>query len=165
MFKFKGKSGVENVIEFSNPTIAKTIKRCIELPGYELFQFIDDSGERHVIDSEDVNKFLKDVTKNEFTAKDFRTWGATNLSARSLYRKGQAEDEKSIKENIKDTVKEVSEALNNTVAVCRSYYIHPDVPASYIKKILVPHFASFDKNKRSIKGLSWNETALIKLLQ
>lgn len=164
-FKFRGKSGVENIIEFSNPTIAKTIKKCIELPGYELFQFIDDSGDRHVVDSADVNQFLKDVTKSEFTAKDFRTWGATNLSARSLYKKGEPEDEKTLKQNIKETVKEVSEALNNTVAVCRSYYIHPTIPKSYTKKVLVPHFEKFEKSKEMIKGLSWNETALIKLLQ
>ncbi len=164
-FKFIGKSGVENIIEISNPTIAKTIKKCIELPGYELFQFIDDSGDRHVIDSADVNAFLKDLTKNEFTAKDFRTWGATNLSARSLYRLGKADDEKTIKENIKNTVKEVASALNNTVSVCRSYYIHPKVIKSYTKKSLVPHFEKFDKSKKALKGLTWNETALIDLLK
>ncbi len=164
-FKFRGKSGVENVIEVTNPTIAKTIRKCIELPGYELFQFIDDEGNRHVIDSADVNEFLKDVTKNEFTAKDFRTWGATNLSARRLYRLGEAQDEKTVKQNIVDTVKEVASALNNTVNICRNYYIHPRVPSSYIKKVLVPHFAGFERTNKSLKGLSWNESALIKLLQ
>ncbi|MEX2007625.1 MAG: DNA topoisomerase IB [Candidatus Levyibacteriota bacterium] len=164
-FKFKGKSGVENIIEVTNPTIAKTIRKCIELPGYELFQFIDDEGNRHVIDSADVNEFLKEVTKSEFTAKDFRTWGATNLSARNLYKLGHADDEKTIKQNIISTVKEVAQHLNNTVSVCRNYYIHPQVPVSYAKKILVPHFAGFERTKKSIKGLSWNETALIKLLK
>ncbi len=164
-FKFIGKSGIENVIEISNPTIAKTIRKCIELPGYELFQFIDDSGERHVIDSADVNEFLKEITKNEFTTKDFRTWGATNLSARHLYKLGGAESEKTIKQNIMDTIKEVASQLNNTVSVCRNYYIHPQVLKSYVKKTLVPHFAGFEKSRKSIKGLSWNETALIKLLQ
>ncbi len=164
-FRFRGKSGVENIIEVTNPTIAKTIRKCIELPGYELFQFIDDEGNRHVIDSADVNKFLKEVTKNEFTAKDFRTWGATNLSARHLYKLGEAEDEKTIKQNLVATVKEVASALNNTANVCKNYYIHPDIPKAYIKKILIPHFASFEKTKKSLKGLSWNESALIKLLQ
>ncbi len=164
-FKFRGKSGVENIIEVSNPTIAKTIKKCIELPGYELFQFIDDTGARHVIDSADVNEFLKEVTQDEFTAKDFRTWGATNLSARNLYKLGFAEDEKTIKQNIVNTVKEVASHLNNTVSVCRNYYIHPTVIKSYSKKVLVPHFEKFDKAKKSLKGLSWNETALIELLQ
>ena len=164
-FKFIGKSGVENIIEVTNPTVAKTIRKCIELPGYELFQFIDDEGNRHVIDSADVNEFLKEITKNEFTAKDFRTWGATNLSARNLYRKGEAEDEKTIKQNIISTIKEVAHHLNNTVAVCRNYYIHPHVIESYTKKVLVPHFESFERTRKSIKGLSWNETALINLLK
>jgi len=164
-FKFRGKSGVENIIEITNPTIAKTIRKCIELPGYELFQFIDDEGNRHVIDSADVNAFLKEVTKNEFTAKDFRTWGATNLSARNLYRLGESEDEKTLKQNIVDTVKAVAKELNNTVSVCRNYYIHPQVIKSYAKKTLVPHFANFERTRKNIKGLSWNETALIKLLQ
>lgn len=164
-FRFRGKSGVENVIEVSNPTVARTIKKCIELPGYELFQFIDDTGNRHVIDSADVNQFLKEITKNEFTTKDFRTWGATNLSARNLYGLGEPEDEKTARQNIIDTVKVVARELNNTVAVCRSYYIHPKVPKSYAKKVLVPHFSSFDRSRKSIKGLSWNESALIKLLQ
>ncbi|MBI2195832.1 MAG: DNA topoisomerase IB [Candidatus Levybacteria bacterium] len=165
VFKFRGKSGVENIIEVTNPTIAKTIRKCIELPGYELFQFIDDSGNRHVIDSADVNEFLKEVTKNEFSAKDFRTWGATNLSARNLYRLGESEDEKNLKQNIVQTIKEVAQHLNNTVSVCRNYYIHPQVIKSYAKKILVPHFAKFERTRKSIKGLSWNETALISLLQ
>lgn len=164
-FRFKGKSGVDNVIEISNPTVAKTIKHCIELPGYELFRFVDDDGKCHVVDSEDVNEFLRDVTKNEFSAKDFRTWGATNLSARNLYKLGQTEDEKTIKQNIVATVKEVAEHLNNTVSVCKNYYIHPAVITSYTKHLLVPHFESFEKAKRTKSGLSWNEYALIKLLQ
>lgn len=164
-FKFRGKSGVENLIEVSNPTVAKTIKKCIELPGYELFQFIDDSGERHVVDSTDVNEFLHDITQEEFTAKDFRTWGATNLSASNLYKLGKADDEKAVKQNINQTVKEVAHHLNNTVAVCRSYYIHPTVIKTYTKDTLVPHFENHSKDKNSKKGLLWNEYALVKLLQ
>ncbi|MBZ5529544.1 MAG: hypothetical protein LAN71_16815 [Acidobacteriia bacterium] len=164
-FKFRGKSGVENVVEVNNHAVANVIKHCVELPGYELFQFIDDEGNRHVIDSADVNEFLRDVTKNEFSAKDFRTWGATNLSAKNLYRLGQAKDEKTIKTIREQTVKEVSVHLNNTAIVGRSYYIHPAVITSYIKQVLVPHFENFEKSKKTVEGLSWNEFALIKLLQ
>ncbi len=164
-FRFRGKSGVENIVEVSNPTVAKTIKQCIELPGYELFQFIDDDNNRHVIDSADVNEFLKEVTGSDFTAKDFRTWGATNLSADKLYKFGLEPDKKIREKNIKDTVKEVAEHLNNTVAVCRSYYIHPTVIHTYTKEFLVPHFDSYSKSKAKKKGLSWDEYALIKLLE
>lgn len=88
VFRFRGKHGVESIIEVTNPTIAKTIKKCIELPGYELFQYIDEEGRKHVVDSQDVNEFLKEITQDEFTAKDFRTWGATNLSSKILSTSG-----------------------------------------------------------------------------
>lgn len=165
VFRFRGKHGVENIIEVTNPTVVKTIKKCIELPGYELFQYIDDEGERHVIDSQDVNDFLQDITQNDFTAKDFRTWGATTLSSEILYKKGQAENPSDMKKNIIDTVKKVAEHLNNTVSVCRSYYIHPTVIKTYSKKVLIPHFESHKNKKPQIKGLSWDEEALINLLK
>lgn len=162
-FHFRGKSGVENVIEVTSPAIVRTIKECIELPGYELFRFIDDSGQHHVVDSKDVNEFLQNITNDDFSAKDFRTWGATNLSAMNLYKTGQAEDEKEIEQNIVKTVKKVAEHLNNTADVCKTYYIHPEVIAAYSEKRLIPHF---DRYKNEIKqGLSWNEYALIKLLK
>ncbi|HVZ67334.1 MAG TPA: DNA topoisomerase IB [Patescibacteria group bacterium] len=164
-FNFVGKSGVQASIEFSNPTIAKTIKECIELPGYELFQYIDDTGARQVVDSRDVNDYLREITQDEFTAKDFRTWGATNLSARNLYRLGDAEDEELIKKNINQTVEEVAHHLNNTVKVCRTYYIHPKVVESYTSKSLIPHFDKFAKDKKEREGLSWNEYALVNLLK
>ncbi len=165
VFRFRGKHGVENVIEVTNPTVVKTIKKCIELPGYELFQYIDDEGERHVIDSQDVNDFLQDVTQNDFTAKDFRTWGATTLSSEIFYKKGQAENASEIKKNVVDTVKKVAVHLNNTVAVCRNYYIHPTVIKTYSKKVLVPHFEAHKNKKPQIKGLSWSEDALVNLLK
>lgn len=165
IFRFRGKHGVENIIEVTNPTIVKTIKKCIELPGYELFQYIDTDGKRHVIDSEDVNDFLHDLTQDDFTAKDFRTWGATALSSEIFYKKGQAENTNEIKRNVVETVKKVAEHLNNTVAVCRNYYIHPTVIKTYSRKVLVPHFESHKHKKTTIKGLSWNEEALVNLLQ
>lgn len=164
VFRFRGKHGVENVVEVTNPTIARTIKKCIELPGYELFQYVDDEGQRHVVDSQDVNDFLKEITEDEFTAKDFRTWGATNLSSKILYAFGEAENKMMLQKNIRSVVKQVADHLNNTVSVCRNYYIHPTVLKTYSKKILVPHFEGH-KNKSAIKGLIWSEEALIKLLQ
>lgn len=163
--KFRGKSGVFHLLEITNPTVVKTIKRCIELPGYELFQFIDNEGQRHVVDSADVNLFLKEVTKDDFSAKDFRTWGATNLSADHFYQLGEAEDEKSIKQNIVSTVKKVATHLNNTVSVCKNYYIHPTVINTYEKRLLIPHFKNYSKSKSQIQGLLWGEYALVKLLQ
>lgn len=163
-FRFRGKHGVENIVEVTNPLVAKTIKKCIELPGYELFQYIDSDGNKHVIDSQNVNDFLSEITNDEFTAKDFRTWGATNLSSKILNALGEAENKTGLQKNIRQMVKEVAEHLNNTVSVCRNYYIHPTIIKTYSKRILIPHFESH-KGKSGIKGLSWNEEALIKLLK
>ena len=165
VFRFRGKHGVESIIEVTNPTIAKTIKKCIELPGYELFQYIDEDGRKHVVDSQDVNEFLKEITNDEFTAKDFRTWGATNLSSKILNTIGEAENKIMLQKNVRSMVKEVASHLNNTVNVCRNYYIHPTVIKTYSKRILVPHFANHKGKKPNIKGLTWSEEALVKLLQ
>lgn len=165
VFKFKGKSGVYSNIETSNPIVARIIQKCIEIPGYELFQYIDTEGSRHVVDSEDVNLFLKDVTKDDFSAKDFRTWGATNLCSKNLFDLGFPENLKLCKKNVSDTIKKVSEHLHNTVSVCRNYYIHPTVIDTYQKNILIPHFTNHSKSKSKKSGLSWQEYALIKLLQ
>lgn len=164
-FSFRGKSGVEHQLEISHPTIAKTLKKCIELPGFELFQYIDDKGERHTVDSKDVNDFLKETTKDDFTAKDFRTWGGTNIASLELYHAGPFESKTQLKKILTQTCKTVSEHLGNTVAVCRSYYIHPTVFNSYSKSLLVPHFLYHEGKKPSKKGLTWDEYALIKLLE
>ncbi|MDP3973226.1 MAG: DNA topoisomerase IB [Candidatus Daviesbacteria bacterium] len=165
LFEFRGKSGVNHLIEVSNKKISQTIKKCIELPGYELFQFVDPEGERHVVDSSDVNLFLKDITSDDFSAKDFRTWGGTNISATNFYKLGEPKDKKTLKQNILQTVKKVSQHLANTTAVCKNYYIHPAIFETYQKNILVPHFAYYAKSKSKQKGLAWDEYALIKLLQ
>lgn len=165
ILRFRGKHGVENIVQITNKEIAKTIKKCIELPGYELFQYIGDDGQRHVVDSEDINNFLKEVTDDDFSAKDFRTWGATHLSSKILYGLGEATDPKLLKKNINQTIKEVSKHLNNTVSVCRNYYIHPTIIRSYSKKVLIPHFDSLKGRKADNRGLTWNENALLKLLQ
>lgn len=164
LFEFRGKSGVLHKIAIFNPKIAKTIKKCIELPGYELFQFIDEDNKKHVIDSSDVNLFLKDITSDDFSAKDFRTWGATNISAVNFFKLGPCEDPKIIKQNVLETVKKVAKHLNNTVSVCKNYYIHPTVIETYVENNLAPHFLGY-LNLKPLRGLSWNEYALIKLLQ
>lgn len=164
-FNFKGKSGVEANVSISNPTVAKAVKECTELPGYELFQFMDEDGEKRVIDSADINEFLHEVTQDDFTAKDFRTWGATNLSANIFYKLGEYKDPKMVKKNIKEAVKQVSAHLNNTVTVCKCYYIHPAVIKTYEKNELIPHFKKYQGKKPEVSGLSWDEVALVHLLQ
>lgn len=150
-FSFKGKSGVDHELDVTHPTIVKTIKEVIELPGYEIFQYVDEDGERHVVDSSDVNEYLQTHTGADFSAKDFRTWGGSVLAGDYLYQKGGAENEKDLKTHIGETVQEVANHLGNTKKVCRTYYIHPAVIRSYEDGVLIPHFERVYKKKPSKK--------------
>jgi DNA topoisomerase-1 len=160
---FKGKSGVMHSVEINNPKIAETLKMCIELPGYEIFKYIDEKGNQHVIDSGIVNEYLSETMDDKFTAKDFRTWGGTVLSGTTLHKLGDYENEKNLKEKVLESVKTVADHLRNTVAVCRSYYIHPVIFKSYEDKKLIPHFNySFSS---SSAGLHKDEYRVLTLLQ
>jgi len=108
---------------------------------------------------------LKEITSDDFSAKDFRTWGATNLSSEIFYKIGEATNTHEIQKNVRETVRQVANHLNNTVAVCRNYYIHPTVINTYSKKLLVKHFDNHKKEEPAIKGLSWSENALVQLLK
>ncbi len=150
-FSFKGKSGVFHELGVTHPRIAKTIRECIELPGYELFQYLDDDNNRQVVDSADVNNYLQTHAGADFSAKDFRTWGGSVLAGDSLYQKGSATSPTDLKSNISEVVTQVSIHLGNTKKVCRTYYIHPVIITSYEKDILVPHFERSYKRKSSKK--------------
>lgn len=165
-FEFRGKSGVEHTVMVSHPKIAKIIRECIELPGYEIFQYVDKDGQRHTVDSQDVNEYLQAVTGEDITAKDFRTWGGTVLGAVSLYNIGNPLKPEDIKKNISQTVKKVSQHLRNTTTVCRTYYIHPTVINTYEKEILVPHFEKIYTNfGKENTNLNRQEFATVTLLE
>lgn len=144
-FRFVGKSGKEHEVSVSHPRVARTIRKLEALPGYELFQYINDEGKRHQVTSEEVNDYLQGLTGEAISAKDFRTWGGTVLSATTLYRIGDAPTQKDAEKNITQSVKLVSKQLGNTPMVCRTYYIHPAIPKTYQEKILVSHFDTIDK--------------------
>ncbi len=131
-FRFKGKSGKRHTIEVNDARLARVVKRCQELPGQELFGYLDEEGEQHTIHSDDVNEYLYEITGKHFTAKDFRTWGGTVLAATALQRMGMALSAAKARKNVVAAVKEVAERLGNTPAICRKSYIHPFVPASYM---------------------------------
>lgn len=161
-FIFTGKSGKDHEISVSHPKVIKTIKKLEELPGYELFKYIDEKGEKHTIDSQDVNDYIKEIVKDNITAKEFRTWGGTVLAGTILSKIGDYENKKDLKQKLTDAVRSVSKSLGNTPKVCRSYYVHPVVVKSYEKKILVPHYEKCTKSK--IRGLDKDEYAITTLL-
>jgi DNA topoisomerase-1 len=130
---FRAKHGIRHVSQVSDRKLARVVKNCRDLPGSELFQYIDDAGERHCIDSADVNDYLREISGRDITAKDFRTWAATNLAVLAL---AGEEGEPPTKKAQVAAIKEVAKRLGNTPAVCRKCYIHPAVLQGYLDSSL-----------------------------
>ena len=131
-FEFVGKSGKKHCIGLDDPRLARLVRRCRDVPGYHLFQYYDEAGRRGEIGAADVNAYLKDTTGQEFTAKDFRTWGATVHAAVTLAEQAElCEDEREAEARLTAMIKTVAERLGNTPAVCRTYYVHPALPDAY----------------------------------
>jgi DNA topoisomerase-1 len=130
-FKFRGKSGLEHQIELDDRHLARIVKQCQDIPGYELFQYIDDDGKACDIDSADVNDYLREITGEDFTAKDFRTWAGTGLAAQALAEIGPGVTQTESKKNIVSAIKSVAQRLGNRPATCRTYYVHPAILDAY----------------------------------
>ena len=130
MLEFRGKSGVMQKALVSDRAVTRIVKSCRDIPGQDLFQWIDDQGERRPVGSADVNDYLRDATGGPFTAKDFRTWFAT-LEALELLRKQRANTKGEARKQVLEAVKNVSERLGNTPAICRKCYIHPVILSSH----------------------------------
>ncbi|MBC7542638.1 MAG: DNA topoisomerase IB [Candidatus Sericytochromatia bacterium] len=140
-FHFRGKSGKQHQIDVRDRHLAKIVKRCQDIAGHELFQYLDEAGCPHAVESGDVNAYLRDVTGHDITAKDFRTWGGTILAVCALRRLPAATSETAARHNLVEAVKVVSRRLGNTPAVCRKAYIHPAVFDAYLAGRLLPAFA------------------------
>jgi len=132
-FNFRGKSGVEHAIELNDRRMAGIVKRIRDLPGYELFQYVDEGGERRAIDSADVNAYIREAAGDEFTSKDFRTWAGTLLAARALGAAGAFESRAHAMRNVNAAIESVARLLGNTKAVCRKCYVHPAVVDAYLE--------------------------------
>ena len=132
LFSFRGKSGVDHELELRDRRLAKIVRRCQDIPGQELFQWIDGDGKRHDVDSDDVNTYIRDATDDDFTAKDVRTWAGTVLAAHELASfEHPWTTETQAKKNVVSAVKSVAARLGNTQAVSRKCYIHPSIITSY----------------------------------
>jgi len=137
-FEFRGKSGVDHTVAIADPRLARIIQRCRDLPGQELFQYLDASRKRQSVSSDDVNGYLRELTGRDITAKDFRTWGGTMLAAVELRRLGAAASRREADRNIIAAVDAVAERLGNTRAVCRKYYVHPALLEAYLMGLTAP---------------------------
>jgi len=166
-FEFRGKSGVDFELDIHNRRLAKIVKRCQELPGQELFQYVDEEGQRRSIDSSDVNAYLREVTGGEFTAKDFRTWAGTVLAARAFQEVRRFNSKAQAKRNIVKAIETVAKRLGNTRAVCRKCYVHPAVVNSYLDGTLVNTLGQRAKREMagSLSDLAPEEAAVMAILE
>ncbi len=164
-FRFRGKGGKVHQVAVVDRRLARIVKRCQDLPGEELFQYVDE-GEQRTIESGDVNDYLREISGEEFSAKDFRTWGGTVLAAEALVRRGEFDTQTEAKSNVVQAIKEVAEQLNNTPAVCRSSYVHPEVIEAYLDGSLVTIWREAEESvKEWIQGLRREEAILLVVLQ
>jgi len=131
VFEFRGKSGKVRQTSFSDRRLARVVKACQDLPGQRLFQYLDDEGQRHSVESADVNAYLRNALGEDFSAKDFRTWAGTLAAARALVTLPECAGESDARKNVVTCVKAVAAVLGNTPAVCRKAYIHPAVLDAY----------------------------------
>jgi DNA topoisomerase-1 len=166
-FQFRGKSGILHEVDVHDRRLARIVRQSRDLPGFELFQYLDANGERRTIDASDVNAYLKSVADDEFTAKDFRTWAGTVLAARALRELAAFDSHAQAKRNVLRAVEAVAARLGNTRAVCRKCYIHPEVVNAYLDGTLAasPNRKAGPDLRSHLNTLSREEAAVLTLLE
>lgn len=166
-FSFKGKKGIMHNVDLKSKRLSKLITKCKEIPGKELFQYYDDEGNRHAIDSGMVNDYIKEISGDDFTAKDFRTWSGTVNALIAFKEIGYAENNTQYKKKVKEALDIVASHLGNTSTVCRKYYVHPLVINLYennsIKKYL-DELEVIEENDGKA-GLTHEEKLVLKILE
>lgn len=166
-FSFRGKGGKDHSVELTDPRLARIIRSCQELPGQKLFSYLDEDDVIQSVSSQDVNDYLRNKGDDYFSAKDFRTWAATVLAGEALQRLEPATSETAARRNITAAMREVSEALNNTPAICRNCYVHPQLLERYLAGSLLADLEKAAAKARAnpIKGLSRAETTMLAFLK
>ena len=165
-FCFRGKSGIARDMYLSDRKLAQIVRRCQELPGQDLFQYLDDDGEPHAVNSSDVNDYLRRITGIDLTAKDFRTWAGTILAARALAELKSFGSKAEAKRNLVTAIESVAKRLGNTRAVCHKCYIHPAILSSYLDGTLVQSLSQPIRPQRagSLSALIPEEAAVMAIL-
>ncbi|QNJ98917.1 DNA topoisomerase IB [Constantimarinum furrinae] len=166
-FEFVGKKGKKHAVEVKDKKLRKLVMQCEEIPGWELFQYYDENGKHHSIDSGMVNDYIQEISGEHFSAKDFRTWAASKLFFEYLYEAGIPKTKKELKSNILSAYDAAASGLGNTRAVCRKYYVHPILPQKYedgsiefyLKKL------NHESDIETIPHFSRTETVLLQLLK
>jgi DNA topoisomerase-1 len=166
-FAFKGKSGKTWRLKLRDRRVAKIVRACQDLPGQELFQYLDEDGATRDVTSSDVNAYLKEITGREVTAKDFRTWNGTVLAALALQEFERFDGAAAAKRNVKAAIEQVAARLGNTPTICRKCYVHPEVFAAYAEgSLLLEVKEEIDRELREgLAGLKPEEAAVLGLLE
>jgi DNA topoisomerase-1 len=166
-FDFRGKHGIEHEINLEDPVLARIVHACRDLPGQELFQYVDEGGAVRDVASQDVNDYLRAISGEDFTAKDFRTWAGTALAAQALQEFQDFDSAAAAKRNITKAIERVAERLGNTQAICRKCYVHPAIIEAYMDRSLVKTLKR--RTETELRGrmhrLSSEEAAVLALLQ
>jgi len=164
---FRGKSGNRYESDINDRRLARIIKGCRDLPGYELFQYLDGNGSQHAVGSEEVNAYLREITGEDITAKDFRTWAGTHLAAEALRGFRHLDSESKRKKTIVRAIEKVARHLGNTPAVCRRCYIHPAILDGYVDGTLLETLAAKTETylKENIAHISAEEAAVTAYLR
>jgi DNA topoisomerase-1 len=167
VFRFRGKGGVGHEVSLEDPTLAKIVRRCQDLPGQELFQYIDEDDIVRDVRSEDVNEYLREMSGADFTAKDFRTWAGTVLAAQALQEFQDFDTKAAAKRNILRAIERVAERLGNTSAISRKCYIHPAVIDAYLDRSLMKMLKRRTEHelREHLPRISPEEAAVLALLQ
>jgi DNA topoisomerase-1 len=166
-FRFRGKSGRDHEVDVTDRHTAKIISKLQDLPGQDLFQYVDEEGEIRDISSQDVNEYLRAITGEDFSAKDFRTWAGTVLTAIGLKAQEKFENQKQAKVNINTAIKAVAKILGNTPAICRKCYVHPAVLESYLDRKSIDGLKAMteDALEKEDVDLRSSEAAVLKFLK
>lgn len=166
-FSFKGKKGIYHDITLRNRKLARLVQMCRDIPGKELFQYFGPDGERHSIDSGMVNRYIKEASGGDFTAKDFRTWAGTLHILQTFCNLDKPEGEAACKKNIVAALDEVSHKLGNTRTVCKKYYVHPGIIRLYEEQSLDKYLKELDNIEKDdhLAGLTSEERVLMKILK
>ena len=168
-FEFRGKSGVPHRVAITYRRIARIVQHCQELPGQELFQYLDDEGRRQSVDAGDVNQYLREIAGRQVTAKDFRTWAGTMLAAQALRDIGAFTTQKEANTNVVRAIDQVAKHLGNTRAVCRKYYVHPVIIEAYFDGYTLPPASGDEHNvprdASRPPGLRRDEVAVLEVLR
>lgn len=166
-FQFRGKSGKQHTVDLQDRRLAKVVKRCQDVPGYELFQYLDEKGQRQTIDSDDVNEYLREIAGQDFTAKDFRTWAGTVFATLALQEFEAFDSQAQAKKNVVRAIETVAERLGNTPSICRKCYVHPEVINAYLDGSLIHTLKQRTEQEivESLHELRPEEAAVMAFLQ